>query len=117
MFRRSSEKYAVLQEHIPLHEQEAIERAVVTVMPPVKPSQAFVNRLGRDLVEEARRQHETNQERAKQAFRLFGFLSGGLFSLVGGIVIWLLLHRESKKSLSDLSLSGPQQPMRTAGSA
>ncbi len=117
MFRRSSEKYVVLQEYVPLREQQAIERAVVTVMPPVEPSQAFVNRLGHDLVEEARRQHETSQQQVNQAFKLFGFLSGGLFSLVGGILLWLLLNREPGKPLPDLSLSGPQQPMRTAGSA
>lgn len=91
MFRRAR-SYVVIQEHIPPREEKAIERAVVTVLPPVQPSEVFVQQLGADLLDEARRQRIA-EEHANQALRIFGVVGGGLLSVVGGMAIWLLTHR------------------------
>ncbi len=118
MFWRSSEKYVVLQDHVPVGEQQAIARAVVYVMPSEGPSQSFINQLSQDLIAEAGRLHAVRLRNTSQTLRLFGFLGGGLISIVGGILIWLLVshnHDETrpvgaprlgKPARSDLSLSG-----------
>lgn len=93
MFRRSSDRYVVLQEHVPVRERQTIERILVSVMRPIEPSQSFVNRLSRDLTDEARRQYSVQQRHADRALRLFGIV-GGLLSVVGGGLLWLLLQQE-----------------------
>lgn len=99
MFRRMSEKYVVLQDAVPLSEQRAIGRAVVDVLPPVRPSQAFVTQLSRDLVAEARRQKIAHPEKTNQLLQILGYVSGGIFSMLGGIVIWLLIQRNHDQHL------------------
>ena len=106
MFWRSSEKYVVLQDHVPVGEQRAIARAVVTVMPSEKPSQAFVDQLSRDLMAEARQQEAARHQQVNQTMRLFGFLGGGLLSVVTGILIWLLVRHDHDEAGSELSLAG-----------
>ncbi len=118
MFWRSSERYVVLQDHIPVGEQQAIARAVVYVMPSEGPSQSFINQLSQDLVAEAGRLHAVRLRHTSQTLRLFGFLGGGLVSILGGILIWLLVSRNhdetgpagapgfGKPARHDLSLSG-----------
>ncbi len=116
MFRKASEKYVVLQDALPIEEQWAIERAVIHVMPAAKPPAHFVTRLREDLVAEARLQQAAQQERTGQALKLFGLLGGGLISVIGGLLVWLLVQRGSEKAPlvdtlrgptpSDLSLSG-----------
>jgi hypothetical protein len=93
MFRRSAERYVILQDYIPAREREAMERVLVSVMLPVEPSRAFVDRLSRDLVEEARRQQSLQQRHADQTLRFFGIFSG-LVSIVGGLILWLVLRQD-----------------------
>ncbi|MGC9469700.1 MAG: hypothetical protein ACP5HS_13980 [Anaerolineae bacterium] len=116
MFRRASEKYVTLQDYVPLPEQRAMERAVVTVLPRIEPSQAFVTQLGRDLVEEARRQHVARESTASQTLRILGIFSGGVLSVLGGIVLWLLLHHDEKQAGGGLSLPGTPQRVASPGS-
>lgn len=117
MFRRASERYVVLQDTVPLLEQRAIERAVIEVLPPVQPSQAFVTQLSRDLVAEARRRQIAHPEKADRVLQILGFLSGGIFSMLGGIVIWLLIQRSHDQRGTKLHLSSAQQPTASTGSA
>ncbi|MGC9349450.1 MAG: hypothetical protein ACP5JG_15030 [Anaerolineae bacterium] len=115
MFGKSREKYVVLQEHMPVPEQRALERAVVTVLPPVEPSRAFVNQLAYDLVEEAQHQ-ETGRQSLHQASRILGGMGGSLLSIIGGIVIWLLVrNREGGAETPTAPLSG--QPVASTSSA
>jgi hypothetical protein len=79
---------------MPVREQRALERAVVTVLSPIEPSRTFVNQLAYDLVEEAQHQ-ETGRESLHQAARIFGVMGGGLLSIIGGIVIWLLVRNRN----------------------
>ncbi len=113
MFRRSSERYVILQDYVPLQEQQVIERAVVTVIPPVKPSQTFISQLSQDLVAEARRQEEARRKSVNQALRIFGIAGGGILSVLGGIVLWLLFQQPRDESKHRLSLSSPQQTAST----
>lgn len=109
MFRRNK-AYVVIQEHVHRREERAIERAVVTVLPPVQPSKLFVEQLGADLLEESRRQREAEQN-ASNALRIFGVVGGGLLSVVGGMVIWLLTHHPRDRQDQQLS---PRQRRFTA---
>jgi len=104
MFNRSTKKYVVLQEHVPLREQHAIERAVVSVLAPVHPTRAFVEQLNQDLVAEAWRQYETRAAKTNQTLSFLGLFGGGVLSVVGGIAIWLLVQREHEKTGADLSV-------------
>lgn len=97
MFRRPSDRYVVLQEHVPLAEQRAIEQAVVALLPLVPPSPDFVNQLGQDLIEEARRQQRARVSTAGQTLRVLGIFSGGIFSLLGGIALWFLLQNDQQR--------------------
>ena len=115
MFKRSSERYVVIQEHIPLHEQRALERAIVTVLTPVRPSQVFVEQLSHDLTEEARQQYEAQRRHVNRALRAFGIIGGGLASMIGGIAIWLLVHREDKASRA--GVTHPRTQRQSAVSA
>lgn len=116
MFKRASEKYVVLQDTVPLSERRAIERAVLEALPPVRPSQAFVTQLSRDLVAEARRRQISQPERANRMLQVLGYLSGGIFSMLGGIAIWLLIQRNQDQRGADLQLA-PAQQTASAGSA
>jgi hypothetical protein len=108
MFRRAGEKYIILQDLIPVEEQWAIERAVIQVLPMVKPSQHFVAQLSEDLLAEAMRQsagvrqQATRQRNTAQLLKLLGLLGGGLISVIGGMSIWLLVRRsDEEKSLRE----------------
>ena len=116
MFRRSAERYVILQDYIPARERQAMERVLVSVIVPVEPAQSFVDRLSRDLVEEARRQHSVQQRHADQTLRFFGIF-GGLISVVGGLVLWLVLRQERKPeqaSQQAFSGQGPSAMPRSA---
>ena len=117
MFRRVSEKYVVLQEAVPFLEQQTIGRAVAVVLPVIRPSQAFVTQLSRDLVAEARSQHMAHPKKVNRLLQVLGFVSGGIFSMLGGIAIWLLIQRNHDRRGSDLRLSSAQQTAAPAGSA
>ena len=115
MFRRAGERYVMLQDLIAIEDQQAIGQAVVQVMPTAAPSQHFVNQLSENLLAEARRQQAIRQKNTGRLLKLFGFLGGGLIPVVGGIVVWLLVHRGDERApliealrrpaQSDLSLS------------
>jgi hypothetical protein len=110
MFRRSGERYVILQDHIPTRERQAMERILVSVLLPVEPSRTFVNRLSQDLVEEARRQQSVQQRHANQTLRFCGIF-GGLVSVVGGLILWFVLRREPDAAQS------PKQAFSGQGSS
>ncbi len=109
MFNRSARKYVVLQDHVPLREQRAIERAVVSVLPPLRPARAFVEQLNQDLVAEAWRQYSIRAAKTNQTLSFLGLFSGGVLSVVGGIAIWLLVQREHEKGRTELPVSPRRQ--------
>jgi hypothetical protein len=109
MFRRSAERYVILQDYIPARERRMLEQMLVSVMLPVAPPHAFVERLRRDLVEEARRQHSVQQQHTDRMFRLFGVFSG-VVSLVGGLVLWFVLRQEHGPSSVHKHAASEQEP-------
>lgn len=113
MFNRSAKKYVVLQDHVPLREQRAIERAVVSVLPPLPPARAFIEQLNQDLVAEAWRQYETRATKTNQTLSFLGIFSGGVLSVVSGIAIWLLVQREQERTSTDLPVPSDRRA-RTA---
>jgi len=117
MFNRSARKYVVLQDYVPLREQRAIQRAVVSVLPPVHPTRAFIVQLNQDLVADARRQYETRAAKTNQTLNLLGLFSGGVLSVVGGIAIWLIVQREHEGIDTGLPVPSERQPAAPAISA
>ncbi len=83
--------YVVLQEMLPLQERTAVEDALQEALTPVAPSRAYVTRLGQDLKAAAR-----TRQAAKQEWLPLGVVGGGLLSLVGGLIVWLLVQRKKQ---------------------
>jgi hypothetical protein len=83
-----------------LAEQQALERALAQALAPARfaaePSEKFVARLGQQLVETARREEEA-QLRREQQLRTAS-LVGGVASVVGGLLVWLLWRQHHKAS-------------------
>ncbi|MCJ7548702.1 MAG: hypothetical protein MUQ30_03360 [Anaerolineae bacterium] len=109
MFNRNTRKYVMLQDLVPLRDQRAIERAVVSVLPPVRPARAFIEQLNQDLVAEAWQHYETRAAKTNQTLSFLGLFSGGVLSVVGGIAIWLLVQREHEKTGTDLPVPARRQ--------
>ncbi|MGC9393548.1 MAG: hypothetical protein ACP5J4_01690 [Anaerolineae bacterium] len=86
-------RYIVLQENLPAEEEQALGQLVTRAMPPVAPSDAFVEQLGSDLVAEARRHYDVEQHRHRVT-RTVGLVGGGVLSIVGGVALWLLVQRK-----------------------
>ena len=83
--------YVVLQEMLPLQERTAVEDALQEALMPVAPSRAYVTRLGQDLKAAAR-----TRQAAKQEWLPLGVVGGGLLSMVGGLIVWLLVQRKKQ---------------------
>lgn len=104
--RLKSKAYIVLQEDLSSEEEEALGQAVADVLPPVAPPRAFVNELGRNLVAEARRRQDTEQQRHHVA-RTVGIVGGGVLSVVGGVAIWLFVQRHQKDNGVKIAAPAP----------
>jgi hypothetical protein len=83
--------YVVLQEMMPPQERTAVEDALQEALMPVAPSRAYVTRVGQDLKAAAR-----TRQAAKQEWLPLGVVGGGLLSLVGGLIVWLLVQRKKQ---------------------
>ena len=79
-------------------EQAAWEEALATTLTPAmasaRPSSAFVAQLGQRLAETAKRD-ALEQQRREERLRT-ARLVGGVFSVVGGLVVWLLWRQHHK---------------------
>lgn len=104
--RLKSKAYIVLQEDLSSEEEEALGQAVADVLPPVAPPRAFVNELGRNLVAEARRRQDTEQQR-HHVVRTVGIVGGGVLSVVGGVAIWLFVQRHQKDNGVKIAAPAP----------
>lgn len=79
-------------------EQLALEKAMAAALTSGVPSERFVAHLGQQLAETARRE-QLAQQRREERLRtagLFG-LVGGIFSLLGGLAVWLLWRQRRKE--------------------
>lgn len=117
MFNRNTKRYVTLQDYVPLREQRAIGRAIVSVLPSVEPSRAFVEQLNRDLVAQARRQYGTRTTKTNQTLNFLGLFSGGVLSVVGGLTIWLLVQRDHEKHGTTVPVQSKRQTTTHAISA
>ncbi len=90
--------YVVLQEMLPPQEQTAVEEALQEALTPVAPSRAYVTRLGQDLKVAVR-----SKQAAKQGWLPLGVVGGGVISLVGGLIVWLLMQRKKQASSTSMA--------------
>ena len=102
MLRKSSNRYVLLQDYVPVAEQRAIAKAVVAALPAERPAPAFVEQLGRDLLAEARQRGQA----MSKARRVVAWVAGGVLSVVSGVVIWLLVQRTHEEHAPELTLAG-----------
>lgn len=86
--------YVVLQEMLPPQEQTAVEQALQEALTPAAPSRAYVTRLGQDLKAAARSKQATKRDWL--SLLSLGVVGGGLLSLVGGLIVWLLMQRKKQ---------------------
>jgi hypothetical protein len=88
----------VTEKELSLAEQSALEGALAQALAPARsaaqPSEKFVARLGKQLMESARLEAEAQARRGQQ-LRTAG-LVGGVASVVGGVVVWLVWRQHHK---------------------
>ena len=85
----------------------ALERSIVAALPLVLPSAAFVSELAKSLSEEAARRQQA-QQRLYQALLMAGVVSGGLLTVLGGIVglsLWKRRRLSGGAGTSSVSVS------------
>jgi len=100
-------KYIQLGQGILPHEQTLLEQSIQAALTPMWPIERFVVELERDLIEEARR-----QERAEQGLRIAGWIGGGLLSIAGGILLWLLWQRrQTQTNDSEAGMTAKRRPL------
>ena len=74
--------------------ETALAAALTPALSSAKPSEVFIAHLGRQLTETAR--HEAQEQTIReQRLRIAGAV-GGVVSLVGGLVVWLLWRKRHK---------------------
>lgn len=83
--------YVVLQEMLPPQEKVKIEAVLQEALTPVAPSRAYVARLSQDLKAAAH-----SKQAARQDWLPLGVVGGGLLSLIGGLIVWLLVQRKKQ---------------------
>jgi hypothetical protein len=105
-----SKAYIVLQESISVDEEEALKQAAVNALSPVSPPHAFVEDLGRNLIAEARRRQDTQQQRHHVA-RTVGIVGGGVLSVVSGFAIWFFVQRHQKQNGVKMEPPSTPSPM------
>ena len=74
--------------------EAALASALTPALASAKPSEAFIAHLGRQLTETARREAQEQAIR-EQRLRIAGVV-GGIVSLLGGLVFWLLWRQHRK---------------------
>jgi hypothetical protein len=84
------------RDELSLAEQAALERTLSKALFVVVPSDKFVAQLGQHLAEAAKHEAEAEQRRERR-LRTAG-LVGGLFSVLGGLVVWLLWRKRHGKT-------------------
>ncbi|MEJ5311410.1 MAG: hypothetical protein WHX52_16740 [Anaerolineae bacterium] len=100
-------KYIQLGQGILPHEQTLLEQSIQAALTPMWPTERFVAELERDLLEEARR-----QERAGQGLRIAGWIGGGLLSIAGGILLWVLWQRhQTQPNDSKARMTSKRRPL------
>jgi hypothetical protein len=84
--------------------ETALAAALTPALASAKPSEAFVAHLGRRLTENARREAQ-EQKLREQRLRVAGAV-GGIVSLVGGLVFWLLWRQHHKPQAAATAKQG-----------
>jgi hypothetical protein len=97
-------KYIILGESFLPREKQALEHSISVALVPASPSEFFVSDLEQQLIDEAKR-HQQDQQALLQGLRVVGLIGGGLLSVVGGVLMWLLWRKhqpqDSEKQLID----------------
>ncbi len=90
-------------------EEAWVAEAVRQALPPVVPSLYFVAALESELLREAARRQLVHQ-RLRQVVGFLGLLGGGIFSLVGGILLWRSWQQKAAEGTSQGNLAGMLSP-------
>ena len=106
----SRKKYIQLGQGILPHEQMLLEQSIQAALLPMLPTDRFVVELEHDLIQEARRQARYAQN-VGQGWRIAGWVSGGLLSIAGGILVWTLLRqRQTQKDGGEAVATSKRRP-------
>jgi len=102
-------KYISLGEGLLPREQQALEHSIRVALAPASPSEFFVSDLEQQLIDEAK-QHQQDQQALLQGLRVVGFIGGGLLSIVGGVLMWLLWRRHQTQESENRSVDASRIP-------
>jgi hypothetical protein len=106
-----SKKYIQLGQGILPREQKLLEQSIQAALSPMLPTDRFVVELERDLIQEAMRQ-ERYVSNAERGWRLVGFIGGGLLSIAGGILVWVIWqHRHTAEDAGEAMSSSKRRSL------
>ncbi len=86
-------------------EQRALEHSIREALQPEWPTDLFVLNLEQELMEEAQPQDQ-KPHRLMQDLRVFGLVGGGLLSIAGGVLMWVLWRQSRPASDTPARPSG-----------
>ncbi|MBN2007413.1 MAG: hypothetical protein JXA21_28975 [Anaerolineae bacterium] len=92
-------RYIRLGTNMLVEEQRALEHSIREALQPTWPADLFVSELERELMEEARQQ-TPEPRRMLHGLGVFGLVGGGLLSIAGGVLMWVLL-RQNRPTTTD----------------
>ncbi len=98
-------EYIRLGTHVLPEEQQALEDSIREALQPEWPTDLFVANLEQELMEEAR-QRDQQPRHLMSDLRVFGLVGGGLLSIAGGVLMWMLLRQNRPASDVPLRPSG-----------
>ncbi|MEA3308675.1 MAG: hypothetical protein U9Q70_04080 [Chloroflexota bacterium] len=90
-------------------EEAWVAEAVRQAWPPVTPPADFVVALEQELLQEAARRQSIRQ-RFRQLAGFLGILGGGIFSLVGGMLLWRSWQQKEAEGTPRGNLAGVLAP-------
>lgn len=93
-------RYIRLGTNMLSEEQHALEHSIREALQPTWPTDLFVLELEQELMGEARRQNQ-DPRRLSHDLRVFGLVGGGLLSIAGGVLMWVLWRQN--RPVSDAS--------------
>ncbi|HQE92520.1 MAG TPA: hypothetical protein PLH19_10745 [Anaerolineae bacterium] len=92
-------------------EQIQLEQLIQAALLPALPTDRFVDALEHELIQEAQQQ-ERRAQNTGRGWRIVGFVGGGLLSVAGAILMWMLWQRHRTPQEGGEAAATSKRPSR-----